>query len=329
MHKRQIIIYSMIIIVTFFCCILIASGQSTDAEDSTENTQSSSEETPKEEDSPEIKDTPVTSKGFFARIKEKIESFIPDDPQSKNKDAFGVSTNADDKIRNFSIFAGVPLKFKSLKLAVNGKYSQAYHKNGLLSEMKKTSESESQKPKWMFLSESYAFGLESHLTKKLFGFLTFGTQFDYQNGIKPEIDPHVHTDLFAQFPLASSGDWLKFKGAAGIWVAGQELGTNSAMFNSGWHLHIDTNIKGFKFCGLDISYINMMVEALPRWKLGEFRVIGSPEMVIKFKPFGDKFALVIHGEIEYYYKKTGFTFEPIVDIDPLKIRWTQLIRVPF
>lgn len=328
MYRSHTIIY-VAIIATLFCCVSIAAGQSTDEEDTTKDMESSSEENPTEKVSSELKDTVSTQKGFYKIIKDKIAQFIPDDPQSKNKNAFGISTNTDDKIRNFSIFAGLPLKFNFLKLNFNGKYSQAYHKNGLISEMKKTSDSESQKPKWMFLSESYAFGLEAHLTKKLYKNMTIGTQFDYQSGITPEIDPHVHTDIFTQFPLVSRWNWFKLKGAIGIWGAGQQLGTNSAMRNSGWHFHIDTNIKGFKFWEFNILYINMMIEALPRWNLDEFRVIGSPEMVIKFKPFGDKFALVLHGEIEYYYKKTGFSFEPIVDIDPLKIRWTKLIRVPF
>ncbi len=332
MYRTQTVINIIITISLFFCSIFIAAGQSTDTEstDTEETTninQSKSEENPAEKVGSELKDTLSIPKGFFARIKNKITSFIPDDEQSKNKDAFGVSTNADDKIRNFGIFAGVPLKFKFLNLSLNGKYSQTYHKNGLLSGMQNPSDSESQKAKWMFLSESYAFGLETHLTKKLFRYFTLGTQIDYQNGITPEIDPHLHTDIFTQFPIVPKWDWLK--GAVGIWVAGQQLGTNSAMRNSGWHIHIDTNVKGFKMWYFNIMYINMMIEALPRWNFGEFRVVGSPEMVIKFKPFGDKFALVIHGEIEYYYKKTGFTFEPIIDVDPLNIRWTKLIRVPF
>ena len=327
MYRTQTTIYIITMISLCFCCIPIYASQSIDTEEAINNSQSTSEENSAEIASSELKDTLSTQQGLFASIKKEIRSFIPVDEQSKNKNAFGISTNADDKIRNFGIFAGVPFKFKFLNLSLNGKYNQTYYKNGFLSEMQNPSESESQKAKWMFLSESYAFRLEAHLTKELFRYFTLGTQLDYQNGITPEIDPHLHIDIFTQFPIVSIWDWLK--GAVGIWVSGQQLGTNLAMHNSGWHIHIDANVKGFNICQFNILYINMMIEALPRWKFGEFRVIGSPEMKIRFKPFGDKFEIVFHGEIEYYYKKTGFTFEPIVDFDPLNVRWTQLIRVPF
>ena len=263
-------------IALFLCCVLIAAGQSTDTEDPTKDSQSSSEENPAENVSSELKDNLSAPKGIFTRIKEKIAAFIPSDEHSKNQRAFDFSTNGDDKIRYFSFFSEVPLKFKSYEVSISGKYNQTFENDKLLK-------------KWMFLSESYALGLEGSSTHKFFRFFTLGGQIDYENGITTEIDPHVHVDIFTQFPLVPKWDFIK--GGVGIWVAGQELSTNCAKFHSGWHFHIDINSK----------YFNMMIEALPRWNFGEFRVIASPELVIKFKPFGKKFAFVIHGEIEYYH----------------------------
>ena len=328
MYRSQTTTYVITMIALFFCCVLIAAGQSTDTEDPTKDSQSSSEENPAEKVSSELKDNLPAPKGIFTRIKDKIASFTPSDEHSKNQRAFDFSTNGDDKIRYFSFFSEVPLKFKSYEVSISGKYNQTFQKKDpssemqhppekdLSSEMQDPSESELQK-KWMFLSESYALGLEGSSTHKFFRFFTLGGQIDYENGITTEIDPHVHVDIFTQFPLFPK--WNFIEGGAGIWVAGQELSTNSAKFHSGWHFHIDINSK----------YFNMMIEALPRWNFGEFRVIVSPELVIKFKPFGKKFAFVIHGEIEYYHNKSGLTLEPVFDINPWEIRWTQLIRVPF
>ncbi|MDE0314667.1 MAG: hypothetical protein OXM61_07190 [Candidatus Poribacteria bacterium] len=181
--------------------------------------------------------------------------------------------------------------------------------------------------KWLPLSKSYAFGLEGGSPNKFLKYFTFGTQIEYERDTSIVIDPHVHVDIFTQFPPYSK--WKFLKCGVGIWGAGQQLSTNSAQFRSGWHFHIDIRSGECNLWHFNMKYFNMMIESIPRWNFGEFRVIGSPEMVIKFKDFGDKFAFVIHGEIEYYHNKTGLTFEPIVDINPWKMRWTQLIRVSY
>ena len=315
MYRLQTPRYTITIISLFLCCVLIASGQSTVPETPTEITQSTSEENPTEKSNSELKSKPPFYKVIFTRIKDKVDSFIPTDEHSENQRAFDISTTGDDKIRNFSFFAKMPFKFKSTKVSLSGKYNQTFENIVPASENENLTESELQKKrKWMFLSESYALGLEVNNTKKLFGLFNFGGQIDYENGITPELDPHVHVDLFTQFPLILKYDFLKV--GAGIWGAGQKL-TDMPEFHSGWHFHIDINSKCF----------NMRIETLPQWNFSDFRAIASPELVIK--PFGGKFAFVIHGEIKYYPSKKVLTYEPVVDINPWDIRWTQLIRFPF
>ncbi|MDE0084741.1 MAG: hypothetical protein OXU23_03450 [Candidatus Poribacteria bacterium] len=322
MCRLQITIYVMTVITVFFCCIPITAGQSTNEEESIETPQPTAEEHPTEKDSSTLKDKRPAKKGIFIHIKErivacknKIISYIPSDDDSRSEREFDFSTNGDDILQNFYFFAKVPFEFEAYELSLSGKYRQTFQKKDNTSDVESPSEWKTL-PKLQTLSKSYAFGLELNSIHKFFDIVPVGGYFDYERDFSIEMDPHVHLSIFAETSLLPKKDWIM--AGTGIWIEGQQLATTPG-FRSGLRLHLEINWKNF----------NMMIECLPHWNFREFRLNASPELVFEFKPFGKELAFVLHGEIDYYSENTGLTVEPLFDIDPWEIRWTQLFRVPF
>ena len=309
MYRSKTIPNIIIMIAVIFCCVSIVSGQSLPEEIPTKDALSSMEEKERP-----IEKAESTIKDKIVAFKNKITSFIPSD--SENDGAFDFSTNGDDILQNFNFFLKVPLEFKSYEVSLSGKYHQTFQKKDISSKNKHPSEWETL-PHWQPLSKSYSFGLEGSSNRKVLGVFTFGGHIEYERDYSIVIDPHVHVGGFAEFPLYPKWKWMK--GGAGLWLEGQQLSTHSSELRSGLRFHIEIDSKNF----------NMVIECLPHWDFKEFRANASPELVYEFKPFGKKLALVLHCEIDYYSEKTGLTVEPLFDINPWEIRWTQLFRVPF
>ena len=80
-----------------------------------------------------------------------------------------------------------------------------------------------------------------------------------------------------------------------------------------------------------------MVEYLPHWRYGEYqqRLNISPKIEFKLRNkkiwFIDKFpfSIVLMGEIDYDFTNEYSTIEPLVEISPWEVRWTQLVRHEF
>ena len=328
MYRSKAILNTFLIITVIFYGVAIASGQSPTKDASTKNATPSLEEkdTPivKSESAPKDKIPNPKSRLAYLKdkivaFKDKITSFIPSN--SENDGEFDFSTNGDDILQNFFFFLKVPLEIKSYEVSLSGKYHQTFQKKDISSKSEHPSEWETL-PHWQPLSKSYSFGLEGSSTRKVLGVFTFGGHIEYERDYSIVMDPHVHVGGFAEFPLFPKWKWMK--GGAGLWLEGQQLSTHSPKLRSGLRFHIE----------IDSKYFNMVIECLPHWDFKEYRANVSPEVVYEFKPFGKKLDLVLHCEIDYYsektsQKKTGLTVEPLFDIDPWEIRWTQLFRVPF
>ena len=72
-----------------------------------------------------------------------------------------------------------------------------------------------------------------------------------------------------------------------------------------------------------------MIEYLPHLSFDKYRINVSPAFEFKFNLFDNQLALVLYVEIDYYSEGKDFTLEPLFDLNPLNIRWTQLIRHKF
>lgn len=326
MYKAQTAVCAITMIAILFCCFLIADAQSIAEENSMEDAQNILEKNPTEKVEatiPNLKDNPPVPKSIFVvlnekitNIKNKIVSYIPSDSESQNERAFDFSTNGDDILQNFNFFAKVPFEFETYEVSLNGKYRQNFQKKDTSSATGDPSEWKTL-PKWKTLSKSYAFGFEVNSTHKFLDIFTLGGYLDFERDFSIEMDPHVHVSIFAEIPLLPKKDWIM--AGVGLWGEGQQLSTTTPGFRSGSRLHLEINWKNF----------NMMIECLPHWNFREFRANASPELIFEFKPFGKKLEFVLHGEIDYYSENTGLTVEPLFDINPWEIRWTQLFRVPF
>ena len=80
----------------------------------------------------------------------------------------------------------------------------------------------------------------------------------------------------------------------------------------------------------------MLLEYLPHWNFKSYRLNTSPEIEFKlhnikipFKKDKFSFSIVLMGEIDYYSENDAFTVEPLFEINPWEIRWTQLVRHRF
>ena len=80
----------------------------------------------------------------------------------------------------------------------------------------------------------------------------------------------------------------------------------------------------------------MLIEYLPHWGFKSYRLNTSPEIEFKInnlniplKKDNISFSIVLHGEIDYYSESQNFTVEPLFEVNPWEIRWTQLIRHKF
>ena len=147
-----------------------------------------------------------------------------------------------------------------------------------------------------------------------------------------ETDPHLHVTGYAQYLLYTS-----VKVALGGWAEGRRLGKETRWVDKKTeekreveryryglraHLEVEHDTKRVRS--------SMMIEYLPHFSFDAYRISVSPEFEFKFKVCDKHFALVLHGEIDYYSEEEDLTIEPLVDITkPLEIRWTQADSPPF
>ena len=80
----------------------------------------------------------------------------------------------------------------------------------------------------------------------------------------------------------------------------------------------------------------MLIEYLPHLNFKSYRLNASPEIEFKLnnikiprkkEPFS--LSIVLMGEIDYYSENDEFTVEPLFEMNPWEIRWTQLVRHRF
>ena len=240
----------------------------------------------------------------------------------EKKRTFDFSPNGDDNLQSFNFmlklpFDEKPFQFKSIEGLLSGKYFVTFQKPdpregiSLLEALRREfSEMEA-------ISESFTLRLEGNTPDKI----GIGGYIELESDYSIETDPHLHFTVYGRyspytFVEVGVGGWTEFRRL-------RKAPREDRGHRSGLRAHVDIkgNIKGI--------YGSMLLECLPHWSFDEFHISVSPELEFRFKGFGKQLGLVLHVEIDYYSKKKDFTLEPLLDLNPLEIRWTQLIRHRF
>ena len=291
------------IIAAIFSCVLIASSQASPKDKTKANTQV----------------IPAEEKG-----KENDEKDLDD------LSTFDFSLPGDNRIQNLDLFFELPFnslcfEFKNIEGKLSGNYFLTFEKPPdppkNLSLWKSIQREYS---KMEAISESFTLHLEVSTTSKL----GVGGYIEIEGDMSIETDPRLHTTFYGEY-----NPWRFVEVAFGGWTEIQRLGKESlenGRLRSGLRTHCNIELE-FKWIEFSI-----MTEYLPHWDFQSYRLNTSPEVEFKFDkikiPFKKdnlSFSLVFHGEIDYYSENKDFTVDPLFEINPWEIRWTQLVRHRF
>ena len=264
----------------------------------------------------------------IANAQSTSEEKLTKDPEGNlnTERTFGYFTNGDDNLQSFNFLFKLPLNEPPFKLdriegSLSGKYFVTFSKPNLPDDISIWNSFLKQFSDMRAVSESFALRLEtSTLTPVTLG-ANFGGYIELESDYSINTDPHLHFTGYLQYNPVSF-----VKAALGGWAEAQRLRKeprDDGRYRYGLraHLDIEHNTKRITF--------SMMIEYLPHLSFDKYRVSASPEFELKFKAFGKQLGLVFHTEIDYYSENTDLTVEPLLDLKPLEIRWTQLIRHRF
>ena len=244
---------------------------------------------------------------------------------------FDFSLPGDNKTQSIDLFFELPFEGKWFEGKFNGNYFTTFRKEDIPQEDSVWIALQRSFTGWTFHSRSYAYSIES----STLGTFAVGEYVEYENDYSIETDPHLHTSIYGQYK-----PWESLEFALGGWIEFQKLGEETdeetdenGRFRSGIRTHVNME--------LEFSWINLslLVEYLPHWSFKSYHLNTSPEIELKInnlniplKKDNITFSIVLHGEIDYYYDNTEneiLTVEPLFEVNPLEVRWTQLIRHKF
>lgn len=237
---------------------------------------------------------------------------------------FDFSLPGDNKTQSIDLFFELPFEGKRFEGKFNGNYFTTFKKEEIPQEESIWTTLQHSLIGWKFHSRSYAYGLEGSTTGKI----AIGGHIEYENDSSIETDPHLHTSIYGQYK-----PWESLELALGGWLEFQQLGKETdkkGRFRSGFRTH--GNME-FEFNWINLS---LLVEYLPHWNFKSYRLNTSPEIELKInnwniplKKDNISFSIVLHGEIDYYSENEDITVEPLFEVNPWEIRWTQLVRHRF
>ena len=315
MYRSRMGMLASTTIATLFCSTLIVTAQPTHEEKQTgvDQLKSNVPALPK----PEIPtvEVPGISKGK----KEETEKKELDE-----RSTFDFSLPGDNKTQSLAVFFERPFKSDNFEGKLSGNYFLTYTKEEVPTEASVWKALQKSFTGWDFLSRSYAYQLEGS-TKGEWG---VGGQIELERDVTIDTDPHLHFTFFGEYnPLGfvelAIGGWGEFLRVGREAQEGERFR---------WGLRTHCNIeKEFKWVNLSI-----LIEYLPHWNFKSYRFNASPEIELKLNDIEiplkkDSFSLsiVLMGEIDYYSENDEFTVEPLFEMNPWEIRWTQLVRHRF
>ena len=312
MYRSRTVILAITTIATLFCSALIVTAQSTPEEKQIDVEQ------------PKV-DTSVLPKPEIPKVE------IPGISTEKQKETkekelderptFDFSLPGDNRTQSLALFFERPFKFNNIEGKLSGNYFTTFTKEEIPPEESVWGALQQSFAGWEFLSRSYAYRLEGSTTGK-FG---AGGHIELESDITIENDPRLNFTLYGEYNPLSFVE-LALGGWAEILRLGREpLEGEKLRFGLRTHCNIE---KKFKWVNL-----SMLIEYLPDWNFKSYRLNASPEIEFKIKiprkkePFS--FSIVLMGEIDYYSENDEFTVEPLFEMNPWEIRWTQLVRHRF
>ena len=311
MYRSRMVLLAITTIATLFCSALVVTAQSTP-----EEKQTTEVELPK-------LNTPVLPKPEIPKVeipggsteKETEEKELDERP------TFDFSLPGDNRTQSLALFFERPFKFNNIEGKLSGNYFTTFTKEEIPPEESVWGALQQSFTGWEFLSRSYAYRLEGSTTGK-FG---AGGHIELESDITIENDPRLNFTLYGEYNPLSFVE-LALGGWAEILRLGREpLEGEKLRFGLRTHCNIE---KNFKWVNL-----SMLIEYLPDWNFKSYRLNASPEIEFKIKiprkkePFS--FSIVLMGEIDYYSENDEFTVEPLFEMNPWEIRWTQLVRHRF
>ena len=288
-------------IATLFCSALIVPAQSTPEGKQTTEVETQEGSTEKKTDEKEFDERPT----------------------------FDFSLPGDNRTQSLALFFERPFKFNNIEGnniegKLSGNYFTTFTKEEIPTEESVWGALQKSFTGWEFLSRSYAYRLEGSTTGKWGG----GGHIEFESDITIEKDPRLNFTLYGEYNPLSFVE-LAFGGWAELLRLGKAP-QEGEKFRFGFRTHCNIE-KEFKWVNL-----SMLIEYLPDWNFKSYRLNASPEIEFKLdnikiprkkEPFS--FSIVLMGEIDYYSENDEFTVEPLFEMNPWEIRWTQLVRHRF
>ena len=298
MYRSRTVILAVTTIATLFCSALIVTAQST----------------PKEKQTMEME-----TQGVSTEKREETEKTELDE-----RPTFDFSLPGDNKTQSLAVFFNRPFNSNNFEGEFSGNYFLTFTKEEIPPEESVWKALQKSFTGWEFLSRSYAYQLEGSTTSKWGA----GGHIELERDITIETDPHLHITFYGEY-----NPWSFLELAIGSWTEFLRFGREpleGQKFRSGVRTHCNIELE-FKWLNL-----SMLIECLPHWNFKSYRLNVSPEIEFKFndkkiplkkEPFS--FSIVLMGEIDYYSENDEFTVEPLFEVNPWEIRWTQLVRHRF
>ena len=312
MYRSRTVILAITTIATLFCSALIVTAQSTPEEKQTdvEQLKPNVPALPK----PEIPKMEIPG-GSTEKQNETEETELDERP------TFDFSLPGDNRTQSLALFFERPFKFNNIEGKLSGNYFTTFTKQEIPPEESVWGSLQKSFTGWEFLSRSYAYRLEGSTTRKW----GVGGHIEFESDITIENDPRLNFTLYGEYNPLSFVE-LAFGGWAEILRLRKEP-LEGERFRFGLRTHCNIE-KEFKWVNLA-----MLIEYLPHLNFKSYRLNISPEIEFKIKiprkkePFS--FSIVLMGELDYYSENDEFTVEPLFEVNPWEIRWTQLVRHQF
>ena len=349
MDRYQVIAIIITMIVVFYYCSFSTTAESNSEEERTEV------ELPKLE-TPAIPKKLEISKIEGSGVSQKKEDDEQDQDPEESKGTFDLSFPGDNKVQSVDLFFErtyntQPFKFKGceyggIEFKFNGNYFMTFQKPEPPSEDSIWKTLWASFSGWEFLSRSYTFRFEgstldkSGVDKCSIDNFGMGGYIEIEGDHTIAVDPHLHITLYPKWTPYSFVEI-----AVGGWAEVQQLGRalkcppnltqetcrDYSRYYLGLHIHSEFKYENERIVP------SVMIEYLPHWHAGKYqqRFNISPKVEFKLRNkkiwFIDEFpfSIVLMGEIDYDLANKYSTIEPLIEINPWEVRWTQLVRHRF
>ena len=269
--------------------------------------------------------------------------------QGKDDEKFTLSFPGDNRVQNLDLFFErrfhtssfkfIGWQSKGAEFEFSGNLFLTFHKDELPAKESMWETFLASFSDWELFSRSYNLRIKSG-TLDTFG---VGGYIELEEEHSIVTDPHLHITLYGKWvPVKSmesavsgwhmelaGGGWGEIQKLWGEKTYPENLSDDYSRDQYGLRGHINIKYKN--------NWIapSIMIEYLPRLNFGKYRFNILPELELKLAGKEilciDKFpfSIVFRTEFNYDSGNQYSTIEPLIEINPWEIRWTQLVRYTF